>query len=294
MSEGREPTLVATWTAIRQRLKNVGIDNPVLDSRMLLEKGAGIERIEILTDPYRVLSQAQLEAVEALVKRREAREPVSHIVGHRDFWKHRFNVSAAVLTPRPETEYVVEKALGLLAPDQPARILDLGVGSGAILLSILSERPLASGFGLDASSEALEWANDNAAALGLADRVHMAHGDWREVDWHHALVEPFDLVVSNPPYISSAEMESLEAEVRYEPVLALHGGADGLDAYRWIVSALDHLMKPDGAVVFEVGRGQAEALAELLRQAGVLDAIEIIPDLAGIGRVVSAKRVQPG
>jgi release factor glutamine methyltransferase len=290
VSDGREPTLVATWTAIRQRLKDVGVDNPVLDSRMLLEKGAGIERIEILTDPYRVLSQAQLDAVEALVKRRVAREPVSHIVGHRDFWKHRFNVSAAVLTPRPETEYVVEKALGLLPPDKPARILDLGVGSGAILLSILSERPLATGFGLDASPAALEWANDNAAALGLADRAHIAHGDWRDVDWHQALIEPFDLVVSNPPYISSAEMDGLEAEVRYEPVLALHGGVDGLDAYRQIVAALDHLMKPGGAAVFEVGKGQAEALAEMLRQTGFLGSIEITPDLAGIGRVVSAKR----
>ncbi len=289
MSSDRDPTLVATWTAVRKRLKDAGVDNPVLDSRMLLEKGAGIERIEILTDPYRILTPAQLEAIEALAARREAREPISHIVGHRDFWKYRFNVSADVLTPRPETEYVVEKALALLPPDQPARVLDLGVGSGAILLSILSERPLATGFGVDASEAALEWARNNAAALDLEDRAHFSHGDWRIVDWHQALIGPFDLIVSNPPYIPSAEIEGLEPEVRREPVLALDGGADGLDAYRAILASLGALLKPGCAALFEVGRGQAEALAAMLEKTGFMTTIEIIPDLAGIGRVVSAR-----
>jgi release factor glutamine methyltransferase len=282
--------LVSTWTAIRVRLKAAGVDNPVLDSRMILEKGAGIERIEILTDPYRVLSPDQMKAVETLAARREAREPISHIVGYKDFWKHRFNVSAAVLTPRPETEYVVEKALGFLPPDKPARILDLGVGSGAILLSILVERLLATGFGIDASEEALEWARDNAAALGLVDRAHISHGDWRDVDWHKAMIEPFDLIVSNPPYIATADLEGLDPEVRREPMLALDGGADGFDAYRAILSALNALLKPGGAALFEVGKGQAETLAKLLSETGFMTGAEIIPDLAGIGRVVSASR----
>lgn len=290
MSDARDPTLVATWSAVRARLKAAGVDNPVLDLRMLLELGAGIERIEILTDPYRVLSADQLSAIEALTKRREAREPISHIVGHRDFWKYRFNVSADVLTPRPETEYVVEKALSVLPPDQPARILDLGVGSGAILLSILSERPLATGFGVDASGAALEWAKNNAAALGLDERAHFSHGDWRIVDWHEALVGPFDLVVSNPPYIPSAEIAGLEPEVRLEPVLALDGGEDGLDAYRAIISGLDHLLTSGGTALFEAGSGQAECLAAMLNDTGFMSAIAIIPDLAGIGRVVSGRK----
>src|SRR5262249_33985955 len=154
-----------------------------------------------------------------------------------------------------------------------------------ILLSILVERPLATGFGIDASEEALEWARDNTAALGLSDRAHISHGDWRDVDWHKAMLGPFDLIVSNPPYIATPDLTGLDPEVRREPTLALDGGADGFDAYRAILAALDIVLKPGGAALFEVGKGQAETLAAMLTETGFMNAPEIIPDLAGIGRV---------
>lgn len=275
-------TLVTLWTDVRKRLEAAGIDTPVLDARLLLEAGAGVSRLEIVTDPRREVSDAQVAAVNALTKRREAREPVSHILGRKHFWTLDLAVNADVLTPRPETEFVVEAGLQALLPaDAQHRILDLGAGSGAIILALLQDRPNATGIAVDISPRALDVVRTNAAALGVADRLEIRQSDWAE-----SLDERFDLVVSNPPYIRTGDIDGLAPEVaQYEPRLALDGGDDGLVAYRIITAALPRLLKPGAAFALEVGLGQAEAVAALVEAAG-LTTDEPRRDLAGIPRVV--------
>lgn len=278
-------TLVSLWTEVRKRLEDAGVDSPVLDARLLLEAGAGVKRLDIVTDPRRPLTLEQVAAVEALSARRCAREPIAHILGRKAFWKHEFVVNSDVLSPRPETEVLVEIALETLPKDRPVRVLDLGVGSGAILLSVLAERDRATGVGVDASAAALAVAQSNAERFGLQQRVELRLGAWaREVDG------PFDLIVSNPPYIPTADLASLEPEVaRFEPRLALDGGPDGLVAYRTIIEDLPRLLSPSGAFAFEVGQGQADAVRALVEARG-FETISPRLDLAGIARVVSGKR----
>lgn len=277
--------LVSLWTETRKRLEAAGLESPVLDARLLVEAGAGVSRLDIVTDPRRELTEAQVSGVLSLVERRLAREPVAHITGRRHFWKQELQVNPSVLIPRPETEFVVEAALEALPFEQPSRVLDLGVGSGAILLAILADRPLARGAAVDISEEALAVARANADALGLSSRITFVRGDWFD-----APSGPYDVVVSNPPYIPRAEIETLAPEVaRYEPHLALDGGSDGLDAYRIIAPLLPSLLKPGGAFAFEVGQGQAEAVSDLAAKAG-LGEITVQNDLAGVARVVSGLR----
>lgn len=278
-------TLVSLWTSARRRLEAAGVDSPVLDARLLLEAGAGVSRLDIVTDPRRAVTAEQAAAVDALVLRREAREPIGHILGKKAFWTLDLKVGPDVLSPRPETELLVEVAMETLAKDQSALVLDLGVGSGAILLAVLSERPLARGVGVDASEAALAIARHNAELHGLTDRVTLQRGDWAE-----GLEGPFDLILSNPPYIPSADIAGLEPEVaKHEPRLALDGGADGLDPYRRIVAALPRLLSPEGTFAFEVGIGQATAVQALAEAAGFVTATPRL-DLSGIARVVSGRR----
>jgi release factor glutamine methyltransferase len=275
-------TLVSLWTDVRKRLEAAGVDSPVLDARLLLEAGAGVSRLEIVTDPRRPVTAAQVEAVNALTARREAREPVSHIIGRKHFWTIDLALNANVLTPRPETEFVVEAGLRELLPtDAPHRILDLGAGSGAIILALLKDRPQATGVAVDISEPALEIARINAEQLGLADRLELRHGDWAK-----QLDARFDLVVSNPPYIPTADLENLEPEVsRFEPRAALDGGPDGLAAYRIIIASLPRLLKPGAAFALEVGVGQVEGVKALAEAVG-LTTSESWRDLQGIPRVV--------
>lgn len=278
------PTLVSTWTAARNRLKAAGIDSPVLDARMLVEAGASVARIDIVTDPHRVLTEEQIAGVEALVLRREAREPVSHIVGYKNFWTLQLAVTPSVLTPRPETELLVATVIENTFADAPLDVLDLGTGSGAILLSILTDRPEYAGVALDASLGALAVAQINADALGLANRITFKHGEWEDAEG------VFDVVVSNPPYIRSGEIDLLEPEVaRYEPRLALDGGTDGLDAYRRIFAILPRLLKPGGLFVIEAGFGQAEAMWALGSDVG-LKLEDVRKDLNGVARVVWGRK----
>ncbi|MBI3437429.1 MAG: peptide chain release factor N(5)-glutamine methyltransferase [Proteobacteria bacterium] len=278
-------TLVSLWGAVRDRLRAAGVEQPVLDARLLLEAGAGVSRLDVATDPRRELSAAQIAAVEALAVRRIAREPVSHIIGKKAFWTLDLNVTSAVLTPRPETEFLVEVALQALPLTSPTRVLDLGVGSGAVLLALLAERALASGIGLDISVDALTVARGNAEMLKLDNRAGFHLGDWSA-----SFAEQFDMVLSNPPYIPSAVIDTLAPEVsKHEPRVALDGGADGLDAYRAIVARLNDWLKPGGAFAFEVGRGQAAEVEALVTTAG----FSLQParaDLAGIPRVVNGTR----
>jgi release factor glutamine methyltransferase len=279
-------TLVKAWTGAKERLAAVGLSSPAIDARLLLEAATEASRMDILTDPYRELTAEQTERLDAYLTRREHREPVAQILGRKGFWKILLKVNADVLTPRPDTETVVEAALAAMPEHKPLNVLDLGVGSGAILLAILAERPAARGLGVDASEEALAVARENAANLGLAPRTALLRGDWTA-----GLAEAsFDLLVSNPPYIASEEIETLEPEVAtFEPRLALDGGADGLDAYRALAPEILRVLKPGAPFFVEIGATQREAVERLFSEAGAVD-IRTLPDLAGKDRVVAGSK----
>jgi release factor glutamine methyltransferase len=279
-------TLVQAWTAARDRLKSARIDTPVIDARLLLEAAAGATRADLLNDPHRPLTGDQLGALDAFLARRERREPIAHILGRKGFWSIMLSVGPAVLTPRPDTELVVIMALERLGAAAPARILDLGVGSGAILLAVLAERPAAKGLGVDISEEALAVARENAANLGLQSRAALLRGDWT------AGLEDagFDLVLSNPPYIASDEIAGLDPEVRqYEPLAALDGGPDGLGAYRALAPEILRVLKPGGHFIVEIGHDQGEAVTALFDAAGA-EGLELRQDLGGRDRVVAGRR----
>ena len=280
------PTLVSAWTAAKKRLEAAGVDGPVIDARLLLEAAADASRTDIITEPRRALTPAQIARLDDYLARRERREPVSHILGRKGFWKIMLTVGPHVLTPRPDTETVVEWALRMFPDGLAFTVLDLGVGSGAILLAILAERAAAKGLGVDVSDEALAVARENAANLGLAKRVALLRGDWtRGLD-----DAAFDLVVSNPPYIPTNDIETLEPEVKdYEPRLALDGGADGLDAYRLLAPEILRVVKPGGRFAVEIGHDQSEPVEALFRAAGGTQ-VATLKDLANRDRVVVGER----
>jgi len=278
--------LVQAWTHAKKTLEGAGLAGPVIDARLLVEAAADATRTDIVTDPYRPLSPQQEATLQDYLTRRMKREPVSHILGRKGFWKIMLNVNRDVLTPRPDTKTVVDVVLKQTPEHGAFSILDLGVGSGAILLAILAERPAAKGLGVDVSEEALAVARDNAAHLGLAGRVALLRGDWTE-----GLADAsFDVVVSNPPYIASDVLETLEPEVRdWEPRLALEGGADGLDAYRRLAPEILRVLKPGGIFAVEIGYDQKDAVEALFREAGAGD-VRTIRDLADRDRVVAGSK----
>ncbi|HEY0437864.1 MAG TPA: peptide chain release factor N(5)-glutamine methyltransferase [Phenylobacterium sp.] len=279
-------TLLQAWQTAKARLEAAGLAGPVIDARLLVEAAADATRADIVGDPYRALTAEQEATLEGYLSRRERREPVSHILGRKGFWKIMLSVTPDVLTPRPDTETVVEYALRDFPEHAAWSVLDLGVGSGAILLSILADRPAARGLGVDVSEEALAVARDNAASLGLAGRMALLRGDWTE-----GLSEStFDLVVSNPPYIAAAVIETLEPEVRdHEPRLALEGGPDGLMHYRRLAPEILRVLKPGGRFAVEIGYDQKDAVEGLFREAGALGVVTI-RDLADRDRVVAGTK----
>ncbi len=279
-------TLVSAWNEAKRRLEKAGIDSPVIDARLLVEAAAGATRADILSDPRRALDDTQTEALDALVTRREQREPVSHILGAKGFWKIMLRVTPAVLAPRPDTETILDVVLPLYAETAAFSVLDLGVGSGAILLAILAERPAARGLGVDASDDALAVARENAANLGLAGRAVFLHTDWTAgLD-----ADQFDLVVSNPPYVRRGDIPALPPEVRdHEPRLALDGGRDGLDAYRALAPQILRVLKPGGRFAVEFGLGQKDAVHALFAAAGAED-LTVTRDLADHDRVLSGRK----
>lgn len=279
-------TLVQAWTAARKRLNEAGVDQPAIDSRLLLEAAASATRTEIVTDPYRALTDDQRTTLDGYLERRARREPLSHILGRKAFWKIMLGVTPDVLTPRADTEVIVDMALKAYPEGRAFTVLDLGVGSGAILLAILAERPLAKGLGVDVSLEALAVARENAANLDLDTRVALLRGDWTAGLGE----ETFDLVVSNPPYIRSAEIETLEPEVRdHEPRLALDGGADGLEHYRRLAPEILRVLKPAGRFAVEIGHDQSRDVECLFREAGA-ERVTTIKDLADRDRVVTGDK----
>ncbi|QOZ29299.1 peptide chain release factor N(5)-glutamine methyltransferase [Bradyrhizobium sp. CCBAU 51753] len=284
-------TVETVRRALAARLKAAGNESAELDARLLAGAALGLDLTGMISAANRTLTATEADRIEALAQRRLAGEPVARILGSKEFWGLQLELSAATLVPRPDTETVVERALELLradgAPKRPLRVADLGTGSGAILLALLSELPHALGFGTDISAEALETARQNAAALGLADRATMIN-----CDFGSGLVGPFDLIVSNPPYIRTTEIPDLATEVRdHDPRAALDGGADGLDAYRALISHSAGLLAPGGFLVVEIGRGQEADVEALMTAAGLSPTGPPRADLGGIPRAVSARRL---
>jgi release factor glutamine methyltransferase len=274
-------------------LAAAGIDNVRFEARLLLAHAAGLSAEQLIARGTEPAPSAVAERLRVLAARRILREPMAYILGEREFWGLAFKVSPAVLVPRPDSETLIEAALALLPDRQrPWRILDLGLGSGCLLLTLLREYPAASGVGLEISEEALAVAEANAQALGVAARARLVSGDWRQPGWQRRLGGPFDLLVSNPPYIEAATIERLMPEVaRFEPRLALDGGSDGLVAYRTIAAAAPVLVAPGGRLLVEAGEGQAAEISKIFASAGL--AMEAPwKDLAGIDRVVSGMHLK--
>jgi len=268
-------------------LAAAGIDTARLDARVLTAHVLGREASFVLTHPDAVLSAAEQDAARRLIARRAAHEPVSRILGEKEFWSLAFRVTEATLTPRPETETLVEDALARIRENgregEALRLLDLGTGTGCLLLAVMSELPRATGLGIDISAEAVAVAADNARKLGLDDRARFQVGDWAA-----GLAGPFDVILSNPPYIAEADRGMLPPEVLgFDPHGALFAGARGLDAYAAIAPQAARLLAPDGIVLVELGRGQDADVAAIFRRAGLVpDGTRA--DLAGILRSFAA------
>ncbi|GAB5388856.1 MAG: peptide chain release factor N(5)-glutamine methyltransferase [Alphaproteobacteria bacterium] len=278
------------WKSAQEQLAAAGVEQPRLDARLLIEHATGLDRSDIMLKPSRTLTDDQVQSITTLIDRRAKREPVARIIGMRGFWTLDLALGPDTLEPRPDTETLVDAVLGHLSKDTPApRILDLGTGTGAILLSLLTDLPDATGVGTDISEGALQTAQQNADANGLASRVQFVQSDWAEGLADHA---PFDVIVSNPPYIPAQDIAGLEPEVQnHDPRRALDGGADGLDAYRMICASLPQLAAPNALVAFEMGIGQSSDVASLMQAAGCENPV-ILRDFGDIERVVVARMPQ--
>ena len=269
---------ILNWT--KQYFEEKGVDSPRLDAEVLLSHILKCDRIHLYVNFDRPLVGEELSSFRQMVKARAQRMPVAYILGEKEFMGHSFRVTPDVLIPRPDTEILVEEAIRLLAEKEAPRIVDIGTGSGAILLSVLKGTEGSTGVAVDLSSAALAVAKSNGERLGLADRAEFRLGDlYAPVDGL------FDAILSNPPYIPVRDMEGLSPEVKQEPEMALVGGADGLDFYRRLIDDAPRYLKEGGIVLFEVGIGEAQDVAELGKRRG-FSVQRILPDYAGIDRVV--------
>ncbi|MBI1273991.1 MAG: peptide chain release factor N(5)-glutamine methyltransferase [Alphaproteobacteria bacterium] len=277
-------TLTKTLCTAVRVLHEAGIEDAELDAKLLASFSLKTDRLALLTQGARELTPEERAGYAALIERRAMHEPVGRIMGHSEFWGLPIGLNRATLEPRQDSETLIDAALGLF-PDhrRELRMLDLGTGSGCLLLALLSEFPRATGLGTDTAPDAVEQAIDNAEALGLHVRAKFI-----ETAWASGVPEQFDLVVSNPPYIRSDEIASLMPEVSmHDPRAALDGGADGLDAYRAIAQTLPRLLKPEGCAVLEVGHDQAALVVEIMAAAGLKNT-RTRRDLSGIERCVIA------
>lgn len=270
-----------------EQLSHAGIDGAAREARLLLEYAAAIPVATQIAFGERLVAAPEAERFEQVVQRRAAREPLSHIVGRREFWSLDFAVTGDTLDPRADSETLIEAVLRQLSADNAAyrrhawSLIDFGTGTGCLLLALLSELPMAQGLGIDINPGAVAVAASNARRLGFAERVRFQCGDWdRGIDAR------YDIVLSNPPYIPSAEIATLQPEVaRYEPHLALDGGMDGLDAYRALAQATIRVKASSGFAAFEIGAGQANDVRHIMVSAG-LQHIGTESDLQGHERIV--------
>lgn len=269
------------------QLQAAGVEQALRDARLLLMAATGRSVEDLIRDPSTELSAAQQACFAAMLARRGAREPVSRILGRREFWSMEFAISPDTLDPRADSETLISAALGLIADrNGRLRILDIGAGSGCLLLALLSELPGARGVGVDVSQAALDVARANAERHALGGRAQFVACDVRTKGWARQAGAPFDLVIANPPYIPDAEIAALAPEVSwFDPRIALSGGADGLDFYRMITISLPELLGPGGSAVLEAGHGQAQAIQGLLRDAG-LAVQDARHDLGGVARAI--------
>lgn len=267
-------------------LTQKGADQARLDAELLLAAALDQDRLYLYLNKQQPLAAEELAAYKKLIQRRAGREPVAYILGRRGFWKNDFLVGPGCLIPRPETELLVETALPRLPEETGSRLLELGVGSGAVILSLLRERPDATAVGVDLSPQALGWARLNAEKMNLADRLELVEGD---------LFEPvsgreFDLIVTNPPYVAEGDYPGLAPEITdYEPLTALTSGPEGLDCLRRIAAQGRDFLAPGGWLLTEIGEDQGRAVGGLFQAAGWTEA-RILPDLAGLDRVVEARK----
>jgi release factor glutamine methyltransferase len=286
-------TVEAVRRKLTARFKSSRIDTAELDARILVGTAMGLDLTGLITSAARPVTSDEATRLEDFTRRRLAGEPVARILGAREFWGLPLQLSAATLVPRPDTETVVELALEMLRaepdPTHRLRIADIGTGSGAILLALLSELPDAFGVGTDVSVAALRTASRNAARLGFASRAAFV-----ACDYAAALSEPFDLIASNPPYIRSADIARLATEVRdHDPIVALDGGVDGLDAYRQLIPQAARRLAQGGLLVVEAGQGQSGDIGELMTAAGLTQQRPPKADLAGISRAVAGRKLPP-
>jgi release factor glutamine methyltransferase len=300
------PTTIArTLTAAAARLAAAGVEDPRRDARLLIAAALEVGPEHLIAHPARVLEHAETARIEALIARRAAREPVSRILGRRGFWSLDLEITPDTLDPRPDSETLVAAVLARIGAQglvgAPLSVLDLGTGSGCLLLALLSELPAATGLGLDISAAALQVARRNARKLGLSHRARFAAADWAgdwagdcAGDWGAGLDGSWQVIISNPPYITEAEIGELAPEVaRYDPRLALTAGFDGLDAYRKLLPQAARLLGRGGVLALEVGRGRQDAVTALLAGSG-LTALGRHRDLGGIERCLLACHGKPG
>ena len=281
-------TVEAARRALAARFREHGIDSAELDARLLAGAALGLDLTGLVTAATRIITQHESACLENFTQRRLGGEPVARVLGVKEFWGLPLQLSSATLVPRPDTETVVELALEICRDEGSVRprIADIGTGSGAILLALLSDLPEATGVGTDISPMALCTARDNAARLGMVPRASFI-----ACNYAAALSGVFDLIVSNPPYIRSADIPRLDREVReHDPRGALDGGTDGLDAYRAIVPQAARLLAPGGTLIVEAGSGQSGAIAELMSASRLTSPRPPKADLAGIPRAVSGRK----
>lgn len=270
-------------------LRQGGIESPRLEARMIAGAVLGLENEAFLFTPPSV-TECQLIQMKLMVSERLKRRPLDKIIGRKGFYKYDFKVSEAVLSPRPDTEILVEAAAGWLKSNPRKRILDLGTGSGCIILSLLADFPELSGIGLDISPAALEIATANAYQLGVEKRVSFRTSSWFDKNLAQNIGEKFDIIVSNPPYIPAADITTLEPEVReHDPLSALDGGPDGLRDYQQIARQIHDLLNENGVLFLEVGIHQSADVAAIFIGQG-LQLVNILKDLGGIERCVILKK----
>ncbi len=272
---------------LRQTLAQAGFETAALDARLLLLTALDISATNLVIHPDMPLTPEQEQTLAEFTRRRLAHEPVARIVGEREFWGLPFRLSPDTLVPRPDTETVVATVLEMLPDRQaPLRIVDFGTGSGCILVALLHELPQATGLGIDLSEGALRTARENARANGVGERSRFAASRWAA-----ALSGSFDLIVSNPPYIASSVIPTLDEEVRgHDPLLALDGGQDGLEPYRILLGEARRLLVPGGLLAVEIGYDQEEALRSLAAEKG-LEILNVAHDLSGHPRCVAMRRL---